>query len=217
MFRRWRLRRIHEAFLRACRSVDGASWTDGGFLGRALLGAILPVPPSSLLPGGRELADALSWLEAQSPTVVLGESVIVDYHRRLGQGFDGRYRRGEMTIVGSRLRPIPASRIPSAMRALDSRLRERQAAWDAGRPSEDKILLGAARLYNDLGVIHPFSDGNGRTARLAVNHLVRRYMRAYVILPPLDRDASLLASLEEANEGNVEALSAKLRTGLRRI
>ena len=43
-------------------------------------------------------------------------------------------------------------------------------------------------------VIHPFSDGNGRVARLALNHLMRRYGQPYLVLPPLNESPPLLGA-----------------------
>lgn len=208
------MRRIHEAFLRGCRSVDAALWNGGP---QALLSVVLPVPPSSLLPGGREIAEALARLESQARTVPLDESVIRAYHRMVLPSSKAAYRKGEMTLVGSPLRPPPAARVPASMGALSTRLRELQAGWDARPPSEPRVLEESARLYHDLGVIHPFSDGNGRTARLAMNHLVRRYLDAYVILPSLAVDPMLLRALEEANRGDFDGLCVRIRAGLRRL
>lgn len=69
-------------------------------------------------------------------------------------------------------------------------------------------------LYQRLGLIHPFSDANGRVARLAMNHLMRRYGLGYVVLPPLDEPGPLWEALQEAHKGHHAQLLEVARNNL---
>ena len=71
----------------------------------------------------------------------------------------GIYRRENVLISG-------AAHIPSDYVLVQDRMRELMAWYDAGdlHPVET-----AAILHADFVKIHPFTDGNGRTARLLMN------------------------------------------------
>ncbi len=60
--------------------------------------------------------------------------------------------------------------------------------------------IQAAELHHNLVAIHPFSDGNGRTARLLMNyHRLRRgYPHALV---EVEKRAEYLGALGDANAG----------------
>lgn len=69
---------------------------------------------------------------------------------------------------------------------------------DAAHP-----VLVAAHAYYGLVAIHPFADGNGRTARLLMNLLLIRAGFPPALLPVTERSA-YYAALEEANSSNLE-------------
>jgi fido (protein-threonine AMPylation protein) len=68
------------------------------------------------------------------------------------------------------------------------------------------VLRKAVDTYQRIGLIHPFADGNGRVARLAMNHILRRYNCAYVVFPPLPESQELWEGLQEAHRGHPERL-----------
>lgn len=93
------------------------------------------------------------------------------------------------------------------MKQLDLKLSQEQKRFDSVKPVDDsEILSVAVDLYQRIGLIHPFVDGNGRVARLAMNHLLRRYNLRYVVLPPLSEAPTLMEALQEAHGGRPEAL-----------
>ena len=88
-----------------------------------------------------------------------------EIHRRVldGQGpllTPGEYRRGENRVAGIDGELIfatpPSGDVPELMRSF--------AAWIAGHPEVPTAVL-AAVTHLEFVAIHPFNDGNGRTAR----------------------------------------------------
>ena len=152
------------------------------------------------------MAEALERLERDCRTRPLGEDVLRDYHRGLLPADGGAYRTGAVTMTGSTVVPPPPATVASLMRRLAAALAERQKAWDASAPALDDLLREGMDVYQRLGFIHPFRDGNGRVARLALNHLFRRYGRPYVILPPLSESPELMDALQDGHRGTLDGL-----------
>lgn len=73
----------------------------------------------------------------------------------------GRYRTINVRIAGAEYRPIEAIHVPEQMQIL--------VAWYQTEASNLHPIERAARLHVDFVKIHPFGDGNGRTARLLMN------------------------------------------------
>lgn len=113
----------------------------------------------------------------------------------LESGQAGRYRQRQVFVTGTSYVFPAASAVPRLMGEFD--------AWmvDA-RPVLHPVEY-AARLHLRLVSIHPFEDGNGRTARLAMNAaLVQRgYLPA--IVPPVLR-AEYIDRIKNAQERGAE-------------
>lgn len=114
-----------------------------------------------------------AWERLQSagkPGAPLTEDAVLDIHKVLTQGIlgddAGRYRRIPVYIRGSMDVPPNWTKVPDLMEAFVSRFRT--------RPADEHPLRFAARAHVDFVGIHPFLDGNGRTARLLVNFLLLR-------------------------------------------
>lgn len=125
---------------------------------------------------------------------------ILAMHRLLAgaleSGQAGAYRQRQVFVTGtSHAFPAPSA-VPRRMDELGAWLVE---ARDALHPVEY-----AARLHLRLVSIHPFEDGNGRTARLAMNAalLQRGYLPA--VIPPVLR-AEYIASIKDAQEHGAES------------
>jgi len=73
----------------------------------------------------------------------------------------GQYRRTQIQIAGTQYIPPEAWEVPQRMQGWESWLRE------VG--SELHPVSLAAQAHHKLVAIHPFVDGNGRTARLVMN------------------------------------------------
>lgn len=102
----------------------------------------------------------------------------------------GIYRNENIKITDSRHLPPHHSDVADAMTSLDSELKEKlknleslQGALEVAEKefSEEEsnmldVIIGvAAWIHHKITSIHPFRDGNGRTARLITNLILERY------------------------------------------
>lgn len=67
----------------------------------------------------------------------------------------------------------------------------------------------ASKLHHDFVLIHPFGDGNGRTARILVNYVLMRHGFLPLIVPTEQKDR-YLAALRKADSGELDALTEYL-------
>jgi fido (protein-threonine AMPylation protein) len=220
MWKWLKLRRAHARFLESNRSLKNGKeyWDQASGHRRWLLQAISTVPLLGLHEDGQSLFQALKWLEANCRSTVLGEEVVRRYHRMICQAGDsgaGAYRKNSVAIRGSPIPRAAPDRIPALMKQWALKLEHEQRRLDAipTRDSSD-VLSIAVDVQQRLGMIHPFSDGNGRVSRLAMNHLLRRYGLGYVIFPPLHQEPLLLGALEDAHRGKPEQLLSFARKHL---
>jgi Fic family protein len=129
----------------------------------------------------------------------ISEHHILELHALVLAGIDdanaGRYRDVTVRIAGSMVVLPNPRKVPELMRAF--------ADWLGSRPELHPVAL-AAEAHFKLVSIHPFVDGNGRTARLLMNCLLM--MRGYppAIIRPRDRTA-YLGALETAQLGGPRA------------
>jgi Fic family protein len=128
-------------------------------------------------------------------TAPLTEMDVRNLHRlvmlRSGPDIAGRYAdqaRFVLTDTGRHAFPTPAE-VPALMGDF--------AAWLAQAPIDPATAFTAHRRLVD---IHPFNDGNGRTARLLMNLVLLRGGYPPVSVRPEDRPAYLRA-LQEAQAG----------------
>lgn len=207
----FRRRKIHSLFLESCRNLrEGRTfWQGTGPIKRWLLQTLSPVPLISLHGSGAQILEALDRLETHCRTQCLREASIREYHRILyaRNTEAGEYRRAGMIVSGSAVRRPPPDKLRYHMQQLDAKLVEEQARLDGITPLDaQEVLLFAVRTHQRIAYIHPFPDGNGRVARLAMNHILRRYGMGYVILPPVDESKEHFDALEAAHRGNLDAL-----------
>jgi len=85
-----------------------------------------------------------------------------------------------------------------------------QALVDGYRDSiaENKLhpIEIAAKLHHEFVLIHPFGDGNGRTARLLVNYILMNAGYPSIIVPAPEKDR-YLAALRQADAGDLQPLT----------
>lgn len=132
----------------------------------------------------------------------ISEHVIRQLHqlviRETEREHAGKYRTGVVMIAGSSHMPPEAADI--------SRQMERLIHWFH---AQEKILHPielAALVHHKLLHIHPFFDGNGRTARLVMNIILMRSGFPLAIILKNDRKKYYLA-LQHADRGNPAALT----------
>jgi Fic family protein len=109
----------------------------------------------------------------------------------------GKYRDSNVIIGGADHRPPEAITIPEHMKNLMSWLKENYKALH--------IVECAALFHHKLVHIHPFFDGNGRTARLAMNVLLMESGFPLVIILKNDRK-KYYRVLAAADSGNLKPL-----------
>lgn len=98
----------------------------------------------------------------------ISEKVIKDIHSIILQGIDrenaGKYRSVPVAISGSRHIPPQPWQVPVLMEQL--------LVWLSENESDLHPVILAAEVHERIATIHPFIDGNGRTARLVMNLLL---------------------------------------------
>lgn len=111
----------------------------------------------------------------------IDEKVILQIHRLILSGIDeanaGFYRSVRVRIMGSNtVLPNPL-RVPELMEDFSKWLMSKN----------DDSVLKAIEAHYRLVSIHPFIDGNGRTARLLMNLMLLRSNYCPIIIRPIDR------------------------------
>ena len=130
---------------------------------------------------------AETWLTSLDYPLTITEAFLRELHRTaFAHLYDwaGKWRTATPN-VGSYVPPPPA-RIPQLMYEFADDIHFRMRQTDAKRPDAVAGLLAFA--HHKLVFIHPFTNGNGRTARLLTNALAYNYGYDEVIL--YQREAS---------------------------
>jgi len=120
---------------------------------------------------------------ARSEPFAFSEKIILQLHKlfynRIDENTAGVYRTVQVFITGTDYIPPPADKIAELMNELTNELLN---MWDKEHP----ICL-AAYAHQKLVDIHPFEDGNGRTARLLMNLILINQGYQIVSIPPILR------------------------------
>lgn len=128
--------------------------------------------------------------EAQS----IGEAGIAELHRLVMANIDdersGGYRTERVLVTGAPLQPLRPESVPSAMNEL--------CLW-IGNALPDPVLAAGEAHYRFVK-IHPFYDGNGRTARLLMNWILLRHGLPLTVIPAESR-ARYITSIDNADRG----------------
>lgn len=110
----------------------------------------------------------------------------------------GQYRRTQVRIAGAQHVPPEAWEIPQRMQDWETWLR--QAEQDL-----HPVAL-ATQAHHKLVAIHPFVDGNGRTARLVMNLVLFQYGYPPTVLLQVNR-RQYYRGLMQADAGRPEPLT----------
>jgi Fic family protein len=136
--------------------------------------------------------DAVQWMRALAGQFTpIGESIVRELHRRIvarsQPEIAGIYSRLPRRVAGSPVIFPNPLKIPALMAAFGT--------WLESAAAEPP---GAFEAHYRLTAIHPFGDGNGRTARLLMNLLLIRGGHPPLAIRPEDRKA-YLDGLERAS------------------
>jgi len=132
--------------------------------------------------------------ELAQPDTPFTETDLLDLHRiiltSVEDHFAGSYRTSAVRIAGANLVPPNPVKVPDLM--------ERLFATLAGI---DDPVERAATLHHGVAAVHPFSDGNGRAARLGMNFVLLAAGYPPVSISPQLR-TDYYAALEAADSGD---------------
>jgi Fic family protein len=132
--------------------------------------------------------------ELAQPATPFTERDLLDLHRiiltSVEDHFAGSYRTSAVRIAGANLVPPNPVKVPDLMERLFATL-----------PGITDPIERAARLHHGVAAIHPFSDGNGRAARLGMNFLLLAAGYPPVSISPQLR-TDYYAALEAADAGD---------------
>jgi len=140
------------------------------------------------------------WAKDRPADAPLTEADVLAVHERVLADIDaaaaGRFRSERVLIKGTRFVPPGSHKFDQLVPAMLAQ---------ANRPGVHAAVQAAELHYNFVAV-HPFNDGNGRTARLLMNyHLLRRgYPHAII---EIERRSDYLQALEAANGGRWESFA----------
>jgi Fic family protein len=130
----------------------------------------------------------------------LTEEVILQLHKLIMSNITedaGHYRTTGVKITGATFMPPPSSQVKPR---IDELLK-----WLRKNPDELTPIELAAVFHHRFVQIHPFSEGNGRTARLLMNALLMKAGYPFIAtVPKLDRQ-KYLKTLAEADSGNTSS------------
>ncbi|MBW7990798.1 MAG: Fic family protein [Planctomycetes bacterium] len=96
----------------------------------------------------------------------ISEDLVVKVHEMLLENIDKRvgFRTHEIKILGQPFKPSPARYIKTDVRILID-------WYNKNRMKLNPFVL-ATLFHHKFEKIHPFSDGNGRTGRILMNHML---------------------------------------------
>ena len=141
---------------------------------------------------------ALDWVREQvkRPSRSLTQRDILTIHEMILKGIDeenaGRYRNIVVRISGSMVVLPNPRKVPDLMDEFER--------WLTQPPEAIHPVELAAEAHYRLVTIHPFTDGNGRAARLLMNMILTMHGYPPAIIRPRDRIAYLNA-LEKGQTG----------------
>ena len=151
--------------------------------------------------------DAWEFVKSYKGQVNKGFATKVQYEitKNTACRIQGDYRDSEVGIGGSDWKPPSASKAPALMEELFKQYKKQKR-------SLHPVEL-ASWLHNRLVQIHPFSDGNGRTARLLMNWILMRNGFPPAIIEASNKE-DYYKAIEAADKGDqkpfAEFLAAQL-------
>ena len=145
----------------------------------------------------RALRRIEEWVQERPLPLPLTEQDIFDVHADvladIAPRSAGRFRTDRVLIKGTRFIPPGSHKFAELIPTM----------LELANLTGMHPVLQAAELHYNFVAIHPFADGNGRTARLLMNHHLLRHGYPHTIIEVENR-AQYLTALDEANVGRCE-------------
>jgi len=149
----------------------------------------------------KEALDLLYDLVGHEKKITFSEHLIKSLHQLVTQNIEkewaGRYRNASVRITGTPHQPPDALDVSHLMNNL--------VRWAGDQRQKIHDVELAAILHHKFVHIHPFFDGNGRTARLLMNVLLLQKGYPLVIILKNDRKRYYRV-LQEADKKNYKPL-----------
>lgn len=145
-------------------------------------------------------ADAYNFMleTARAGMLSITEGTIKKLHNLFYRGIDaekaGAYRQHQVFISGTEYVPPTADELPALMAEFVGDLNARKSTMHP-------VLLSAC-AHRGLVDIHPFEDGNGRTARLLMNLILVNAGYCIVSIPPILRH-DYISALQSAQRSKL--------------
>jgi Fic family protein len=114
------------------------------------------------------------------------------FYYRIDSEHAGKYRDRPVIITGTAFVPPVPQAVPHAMQEFVEQIAHLRKLHP---------VIFAARLHAQLANIHPFIDGNGRTARLLMNLSLVQSGYPIAIIPPVVR-GDYIAAIKDTNSGD---------------
>lgn len=130
----------------------------------------------------------------------IDENTVLHVHKLIMSGVvddAGQYRTARVRIAGANFMPPPSSDVRPKMNEL--------LTWLKGNPDEYTPMELAAVFHHRFVQIHPFTEGNGRTARLLMNAILMRFGYPFIVIVSTQDRSRYLKTLMEADLGNASA------------
>jgi len=151
--------------------------------------------------GARNHPEAIKFIEN---IVLMGrdidEEVVLRVHELILHDVEedaGRYRTSGVRIAGATFQPAPSNQVrPMTIELL---------RWLKENPDELTAIEIAAVFHHRFVTIHPFAEGNGRTARLLMNGILLQNGYPFITNITVRDRKKYLDSLSEADMGNMKA------------
>jgi Fic family protein len=185
-------------------SVNASSQIEGEEIHATLVALILneatePVEGRPLEPELRHRLDvnrsiykAYMWALTCDQRDMISPSFILNVHRLMFSESEhysslaGKFKDKEVVVSGARyhVKTLPSSRTEEAIKKLCIRVNH---DFSKNKTDKEKPLLTiVAEFLVDFLAIHPFRDGNGRTARLLSTYLLERIGYHFAPIYPID-------------------------------
>ena len=145
-------------------------------------------------------SDAYDFIYGLAKKKTISEKDILSIHQLFYQRIEsksaGKYRKVGVVITGTDYIPPSPASVPALMKEFVDKINSKR----------NKIhpIEAAALIHMGLVDIHPFIDGNGRTARLLMNLLLLQSGYVITIIPPILRsDYISLIKMSQTGKKNL--------------